>query len=104
MSDLKVGLQQTPGEQSDLEAELIATSPLRAVDPASIDELLERVNEHLIAGVPNKLRENDDELLRRLVDGFRREAIDWATAERTKKPRAPRGEKKAVDLNLAMDL
>jgi len=106
MSDLKAGLQQTPKDENALADELIANSPLREIDPASIDELLDRVNDALIAGVPSRLRENNDELLDKLVDGFRREAAQWAIAEREKKPRGTRTAraKEPVDLNQAIDL
>lgn len=107
MSDLKASLQQAPIDENILAAELIADSPLREVDPASIDELLDRVNGHLIAGVPHMLRANDDELLNKLVSGFRREATQWAIAEREKPKRGtPRTAKtkEPIDLSQAIDL
>jgi hypothetical protein len=99
MSDLR-GTQ--PTNENALADEFIADSPLREVDPASIDELLDRVNEHLIAGVPSALRANDDEILKKMVDAFRREAAQWAIAEQTKKPRSAKKPKDPVDLNHAI--
>lgn len=104
-SDLKAGLQQTTDE-NELAEQLIADSPLREVNPASIDELIDRINEHLIAGTPHLLRANNDELLTALTDGFRREAADWATKEREKPARGTRKakERPPVDLSKAIDL
>ena len=103
MSDLRTGRPEP--DENALADELIADSPLREVDPASIDELLDRVNDALISGVPSRLRENDDEILRKMVDAFRREAAQWAIAEREKKPRQTRTTVKApVDLNRAIDI
>lgn len=103
MSDLRDG-SIPPSAENALADELIANSPLREVDPASIDELFERVNEALIAGVPSRLRANDDELLRSMVDAFRREAAQWAIAEKEKKPRATRSSKPSIDLSQALEI
>jgi hypothetical protein len=61
-------------------------SPLEAVTTDSVDLLLDRVNEHLTAGLPDRVT---DDLLRRLVDNFRAQALYWEQEEA--KPKTPRG-------------
>lgn len=63
-------------------------SPLETVVPDSVDVLLDRVNEHLTAGMPDRVT---DELLRRLVDNFRAQALYWEQEEQ--KPKTPRSKK-----------
>ncbi len=65
-------------------------SPLCEADPASIDLLLDRVCDHLAAGVPEKIRAED--LFTKLISGFRTQAERWQAAElEAKPPRSRRG-------------
>lgn len=84
---------------------MVQDSPLRQALPDSIDELLDRVNDFLIEGVPHKIRANDDKLLKKMVLGYRREADSWIEEEK-QKGKAPsstgRSRKKPVDLSDAL--
>lgn len=67
-------------------------SPLETVTTDAVDTLLERINEHLAAGLPEKVT---DDLLRRMVDSFRAQALYWEQEE--SKPKTPRGSKKPIE-------
>ena len=76
-----------------------ADSPLSEADPQSVDILLERINQHMIAGTPEKI---DDQTRAELIKIYRAQAQRWATEERltkTKKSRTaePR-QSQAIDL------
>lgn len=66
-------------------------SPLVEATPDSIDELLDRINNHLAAGLPEKVT---NESLMKIVEAYRAQAVKW-TAEVAETGRAPRGRKKA---------
>lgn len=57
-------------------------SPLAEVSADALDEELDRINEHLIAGVPEKVT---DESLTKLIDIFRARALLWEQEEENKK-------------------
>lgn len=90
-----------PLDMTDIMNDLIDSSPLREVDPQSIDELLDRVNEHLVAGAPHMIRANDDRLLRKMVESFRTDALEWAQKEKDKPRRVAK--KAGPDMSLAIE-
>lgn len=90
-----------PLDMADIMNDLINDSPLRQVDPASIDELLDRVNEHLVAGAPHMIRANDDRMLRQMVESFRTDALEWAQKEKDKPKRQVK--KAGPDMSLAIE-
>lgn len=92
---------QNPPDMTDLMNELIDESPLREVDPTSLDELFNRVNECLIAGAPHLIRANDDDLLRKMVAKFQTDALEWTQQQKDKPRRAPR--KEGPDLKLLIE-
>jgi hypothetical protein len=73
-------------------------SPLTEVAADSIDLELDRINENLVQGTPEKIT---DEALERLVDLYRAQALRWEQEEATKKPH--RGQKKVSHIE-AMEL
>ncbi len=75
-------------------------SPLSEATPDSVDLYLDRINQHLIDGAPEKI--TDDELLR-VVTFYRAKALLWGQEEQTKKarstkPRKPAGAVIEIDL------
>lgn len=75
-------------------------SPLETVTTDSVDILLDRVNDHLTSGLPDRIT---DDLLRRMVDIYRAQALYWEQEEA--KPKTPRGKKvvKSIE-DLKLDL
>lgn len=61
-------------------------SPLLEATPDSVDELLDRINNHLIEG-----KVLTDETLMEAVLLYRTQAYRYAQDQENKKPRAPRG-------------
>lgn len=96
-------MTETPVDIADLQAELSENSPLREADPMALEELLDRVNDYLVAGTPSMIRANDDELLRAMVEGFREEAREWVQKEKNKPRRTP-GAKRGPDIDAGIDL
>jgi hypothetical protein len=82
-------LIDNPLDPSEPEGFTGTDSPLEQVTTDSVDILLERINEHIAAGLPERVT---DDLLRRLVDNFRAQALYWEQEEA--KPKTPRGSKK----------
>ena len=78
----------------------IEHSPLAEVEANSIELELDRINENLIAGTPEKIT---DERLEHFVNLYRAQAVKWETEEQIKKPRAKLGTKK-VSHGEAMEL
>ncbi len=70
--------------------DLIDSSPLREVDPKSLDELFDRCNEYLVAGAPHMLRADDDLLLKKMVENFRTDALEWTQQQKDKPKRQPK--------------
>ncbi len=71
------------------------SSPLAEATPDTIDELLSRANDHLVAGLPERIR--SDGILEALVIGFRAQAQKWladeAEGKRHAKEKKPAGPK-----------
>lgn len=88
--DLKTSLGVDIPDMPDIVDELVDGSPLRNVDPNSIDELLDRVNEALVAGTPHIIRADDDRLLTQMVEAFREEAREFIQREKDKPRSKPR--------------
>jgi len=72
--------------------ELLETdSPLSEATPDSVDELLDRINQHMADGMPERVTDADLELA---VNVFRAQAFRWAQEEqqikttRRRKPQA----------------
>lgn len=103
MSDLRPPLEGPP-DAPDLQDTLMEDSPLREADPMALEELLDRVNDYLIAGTPARIRENDDELLIKMVEGFREEAREWVQKEKDKPRRGTGRKSKEIDMSQALDL
>lgn len=61
-------------------------SPLLEATPDSVDELLDRINNHLIEG-----KVLSDETLMEAVNLYRSQAYKYAQEQETKKPRTKRG-------------
>jgi hypothetical protein len=60
-------------------------SPLSEVEANSLDEEIDRINQHFIDGTPEKIT---DDALDRAIDRFRAEALKWEQDEQTKKSKA----------------
>lgn len=79
-------------------------TPLADLATDHVDEFLTRINEDLIAGMPEKIT---DERLSRLVELYRQEAITWETKQREKperKAKAPGEKKQEIALALGIKL
>jgi hypothetical protein len=68
-------------------------TPLADLPTDSIDEFLDRINQDLVAGAPERIT---DERLAKLVELYRQEAAAWETKQREKPERKTKaaGEKK----------
>ena len=74
-------------------------SPLVEADPAAVNELLDRINEKMAAGLPGNIT---DEELERAVNVYRAMAYKWEQEEQQPKTRNTRKKRvaEAVDIDL----
>lgn len=86
-----------------LQLEDEGTSPLAEVTADAVDELLARIEQNLIEGVPSKITDAE---LSKAVDMYRAQALYWAQQEQQKaaKPRAARGTAKQIDLSKVVEI
>jgi hypothetical protein len=77
-----------------------AGSPLSEVTPDAIDILLNRFNEHLIDGAPERIT---DEALTRMVDIYRSQALRWEQEEQQEKKPRQRKDKASQAMDLGDD-
>lgn len=92
-------MTETPDQDTE---SLIGGSPLREADPSSIDELLTRINDGIIAGTISNVA-NDEALLRQLIEVYRKQAEIWAVEEskpKAKSPRQSNSHRLVVDIEL----
>lgn len=66
-------------------------SPLAEAAPDSIDLLLDRITDHLAAGVPEKIK--SEAIFERMIAGFRAQAEKWNSDELAAKPHRGGGRK-----------
>ena len=102
MSDPRV-VFQTEQDSSDQGSSLIENSPLREATPDSIEELLARVNEDLVAGAPQRITDNDPRL-KALIEIYRKQAIQWTIDEANKPRKGEPRTKKERETSTAMAL
>lgn len=86
----------------DLNSDLIENSPLQEASSDSIDELLDRINEDLLAGAPHRITV-DDERLKKLIAIYRAQAEVWVLADQNKPKRATKRDR-STDTSMALDL
>lgn len=82
------------GFRAALDAETSLEAPLTAADPHSIDDFLDRINEDLAAGMPQKIT---PERLKTMVNLFRVQAANWEM-EQQKEKTSSRGSGKKASL------
>jgi hypothetical protein len=93
-------------EQAPAPDPVVADSPLNEVDPTSLDELFDRVNEKLIAGLPESITADD---IRPLVVRLRAQREKFVSEEMRKadaKAANPGGtrKRKATSIAEALDV
>lgn len=91
---LKLSLAAVNDGPSREPPDFATDSPLREVLPTSLAELTDRVNQKLVAGLPEEIT---DELLDRYVDLWRAEALRWRQEEEIKAAKTPRKRQKGFD-------
>ncbi len=79
-------------------------SPLAEATPDAVDELLDRINAAMAAGLPGSITDSEFE---RVMNVYRAQAYKWAQEEQMPKERKPRGKAakpqsiaEAVDIDL----
>lgn len=82
-----------------VEEDQIEDSPLAEASADAVDELLRRINENLVDGLPQKITDSE---LRKLVDIYRSQAFKWAQEEQITKTRGRKksSEKPTINFNL----
>ncbi len=79
-----------------------ANSPLAELGTDNqIDEFLSRINDDLVAGAPEKIT---DERLGKLVELYRKQAVDWVQAQADKPERKTGTRKKTIAEALNLDI
>jgi ribosome assembly protein YihI (activator of Der GTPase) len=74
-------------------------SPLSEADPKAVDELLDRINQNLVAGLPGRITDKD---LTSFVNMVRAQAYRWTQEDQNKTPkvRERKTHSQAVDIEL----
>lgn len=69
-------------------------SPLSEATPDSVDILLDRIKDHLVAGMPEKISDSD---LLQAVRIYRAQALKWGQEEQKKREAGPRKRRSTVE-------